>query len=202
MKKITLVTVLFFGSLFFACSLHADQGRAPVPFSADMITYGAKGKIFASADGMRMEMTEPESGMQIIMIENYARQVLLVCADEGEKVCTEMPMDLNFAHEDDDDQDLFLIFGEPCAEKPRESKRLGRESLQGRSVEKWSCAYQDGSTSTTWYDIKLQTIIKAESDDGVFELTNIREGRVSRDLFDPPAGYSVFSMGDFFKGLQ
>lgn len=202
MKKMMLVIVLFLGSMFFACSLHAGQDRAPVPFSADMNTYDTKGRIFVSPDGMRMEMTEPDTGMEVIMIENYARQVMLLCADEGEKVCTEMPMDLAFAHDDDDGDDRFLIFGEPCGEEPRESKRLGRESLQGRSVEKWSCAYQDGSSATTWYDTKLQTIIRGESDDGVFELTNIREGGVSRDLFEPPAGYSVFSMGDFFKGLQ
>jgi len=56
--------------------------------------------------------------------------------------------------------------------------------------------------ATTWYDTKLQTIIKAESEDGIYELINIKDVRVSKDLFEPPAGYSVFSMGDFLRELQ
>lgn len=75
-----------------------------------------------------------------------------------------------------------------------ELKLVGKDTVDGRPVEKWalSMTQPDGKTtrSTQWYDPALNLTVREEWPGGyVRELRNIRVGPQPDDLFRVPAGY-------------
>lgn len=71
---------------------------------------------------------------------------------------------------------------------------VGRETLDGRQVEKWevTSTQPDGTTNRTfqWYDPELQIAVRQEFPGGfVSELKSIRVGQQPDHLFSMPAGY-------------
>ena len=75
-----------------------------------------------------------------------------------------------------------------------ESKLLGKEQYEGRSVEKWETtmtrAGQPAATSVQWLDPELAVPVRGKAPDGsTFELRSIRVGAQPADLFNVPAGY-------------
>ncbi|WP_291320996.1 hypothetical protein [Desulfonatronospira sp.] len=186
-----------------------------------------RGKVYASPEGTRMEMDILEHSAElsgVIMIENFTKNMILMCGQEGmEKTCLQFPVVID---QHDMDNYSFMEFGNPCPwdnddywddpiwdndyrddesyyadQGEVKATRLGTDNLHGRKVEKWRCEHPNGDVSTSWYDTKLQTVIRAEGSDGKFELTNIKEGRISKDFFEVPEGYELVSFEDHFKGL-
>jgi hypothetical protein len=180
-----LATRLGYMSLIVGCfmvlsSFHAAQAAPPVSFSADYTEvadgFTTKGKFFAGPQGIRMEGVS--DGEQTLMIVNFPKSVSwMVQVDEG------MYFEVPFRPED---SGTFLS---PCPEL-KQGKLVGRETLQGRSVEKWHCEGWGGKKDTVWFDDRLKTTVRSEGAEGdVFELRNIKEGTLSKDLFQLPAGY-------------
>jgi hypothetical protein len=71
----------------------------------------------------------------------------------------------------------------------------GKETLEGRSVEKWEVVVEapgrQPSHTFQWYDSELKLAVRQEfPGGGVSELKNIRIGKQPDDLFVVPAGYS------------
>jgi hypothetical protein len=71
----------------------------------------------------------------------------------------------------------------------------GKETLEGRSVEKWEVVVEapgrQPSHTFQWYDPELKLAVRQEfPGGGVSELKNIRVGKQPDDLFVVPAGYS------------
>jgi hypothetical protein len=71
----------------------------------------------------------------------------------------------------------------------------GKETLEGRSVEKWEVVVEapgrQPSHTFQWYDPELKLAVRQEfPGGGVSELKNIRIGTQPDDLFVVPAGYS------------
>jgi hypothetical protein len=71
----------------------------------------------------------------------------------------------------------------------------GKETVDGRAVEKWEVAVEASGRQTTrtfqWYDTELKLAIRQEFPGGaVSELKNIRVGKQPDDLFVVPAGYT------------
>lgn len=159
---------------------HAAQAAPPVSFSADYTEvsdgFTTKGKIFSGPRGIRMEGVS--EGEKTLMIVNFSQSVSwTIQVDEG------MYFEMPFRPED---SGTFLT---PCSEL-KQGKLVGRETLQGRSVEKWHCEGWDGKKDTVWFDDRLKTTVRNEGAEGnVFELRNIKEGELSKDLFQLPAGY-------------
>lgn len=175
--------------------LDAGPKGAPVPFSADwaILEEGQPqetGKYYASTEGIRMEGIA--GGEPYTMIFNFERK-LAWNVMASERMYMETPIDPDEPGSTDDVMGGLGSFGSPC---PRDAKatRIGRETLHGRNVEKWTCAVPRQETLTIWFDTRLQVPIRTEDEDGVFELRNIKEGRPSADLFLPPAGYTKFSI--------
>ncbi len=56
--------------------------------------------------------------------------------------------------------------------------------------------------SIVWFDPRLKTAIRVEEDGSIFELRNIREGRLSSDLFQAPEGYTRMSMPGMHMGAD
>jgi hypothetical protein len=165
--------------------LHPAQAGPPISFSAEYTERSegqtTKGKYFAGPQGIRMEGVS--DGEQILMIVNFPQNVSwMVQVEEG--MYFEMPFS-------PDDSGTFLS---PCPELKKE-KRIGRETLHGRSVEKWHCVGWDGTVDQVWIDERLKMPLRSEGADGdIFELRNIKEGRLSNDLFQLPAGYTKFEI--------
>lgn len=189
------VLVLFFvvsAVTFFLSGLNAGQTKKPeVSFKADFVMAEkgetmVTGKYYASPDGLRLEGVQ--EGESWIMIVNFEQGVVFNVMEE-EKIYLETP----FIFEDTEvtTEDVFggFAFGDPCPGEGTESRLLDRETLHGRSVEKWQCRLPDGEEVTVWYDGKLQVGIRVSDDSGSFELNNIDEIQLPHDLFQPPAGY-------------
>jgi hypothetical protein len=84
--------------------------------------------------------------------------------------------------------------GDPCAEHSDATcKKLGTETVNGRSCDKWAVTDKNGGKSTVWIDQKLHFPIKARGDDGSgVEFTNVKEGAQDASRFAVPSGYRKF----------
>lgn len=193
MKKVWIIAI----SAVIVCAvfivyvllLTSDIQGAPVPFSADWAHYvdGDElldgGKYYASAKAIRLEGTE--GGNPYVIIHHFSRKVSMVIYVPQREY-----MQVGIAS--DRLRDEFGLFGSPCPPEARES-RTGRETLDGRDVEKWICTYPDGMTETVWYDIRLEAPIRIDvRDDSYIQFTNIVEGPQPATLFAPPAGFTRF----------
>jgi hypothetical protein len=186
---------LVIGYTLAVSPLQADQRGAPVPFSADWIASEegepqVQGKYYASSEGIRIE---GESGEEdFIMIYNFDRN-LAWHVMAAERMYMETPLDPNQPGSTEDFMDGLGTFGSPCSADGK-GTRIGPATLHGRKVEKWTCEVPGEKTITVWYDKRIQIPIRSEDEDGSYELKNIKEGRLSVDLFLPPAGYTKFAM--------
>lgn len=184
MKKdlLTLIAVAM-GILFSNSALQA--GGFPVSFQADYVnivdSQEEKGKYYAGPEGMRMEgMMDGEAQ---ILIVNFSESVSwMVMKDEG------MYFEMPFNPEDSE------AYTNPCPALSVNQTMVGKDTLHGRSVEKWHCERARGGIGKVWFDPRLKTSIRVEEDGSIFELRNIREGSVSSDLFQVPEGYTRMSL--------
>jgi len=79
-----------------------------------------------------------------------------------------------------------LLAHRPCKGFP-ESKKLGTETLQGRTVQKWKCQHPEFGTVTQWFAPKLGTVVRDRTPNGeIQELRNIRVGKQPAQLFRFP----------------
>ncbi len=188
MRKLILSSVLMSLALVLSAANLQGQGF-PVSFQADYVDIceyeEATGKYYAGPEGMRMEGMM--DGERQIMIVNFSRSVSWIIL-EDERMYYELPLGPDAAED----------FTSVCAELSVKETMVGRETMQGRSVEKWHCEKFDGRVDKIWFDSRLKVPLRTEENGNIFELRNIREGRVSGDLFQPPAGYQKLSM----PGLQ
>ncbi len=86
----------------------------------------------------------------------------------------------------------------PCAANENYTcTKIGTETVNGRSCDKWEFSEKNGSgTRTVWLDQKLHFPIKSVGSDGdSFELTNVKESSQAASLFEVPAGYTKMDMG-------
>ena len=76
-----------------------------------------------------------------------------------------------------------LLSHTPCKGFP-ESKKMGAETLQGRTVQKWQCQHPEFGTVTQWFAPELGTVVRDRTSNGeVQELRNIRVGKQPANLF-------------------
>ncbi len=160
-------------------------GGFPVSFQADYVNITdseeTKGKYYAGPEGMRMEGIM--DGEAQILIVNFSESVSwVVMMEEG------MYLEVPFNPEDSE------AYTTPCPPMSVNQTMVGKETLHGRNVEKWHCERARGGIGKVWFDPRLKTSIRVEEDRSIFELRNIREKRLSSDLFQVPAGYSRMPM--------
>jgi len=73
-------------------------------------------------------------------------------------------------------------------------KKLGSETVNGRSTIKYVGTNSKGESGTMWLDKKIAFPIKWEGQKGGGELQNIKEGSQPASLFEIPAGYQKFQL--------
>ena len=185
---------------------HAGTPIVPIPFSADYTVTDESGELiengryYIGAEGVRMEIES--DGESIVTITNLHKGLHFVIMEE-EKMYIENAI---FTGEGESftKEDLLseMGIGNPCPVKHSKTKHLGSEVINGRTVEKWECHdTAEDEVITIWFDTRLKAGIKTECDGEIFEFHNIREGGLSSDLFNVPAGYMKFAMpvGSFFQ---
>ena len=87
---------------------------------------------------------------------------------------------------------------DPCAgNQDVTCKKVGTETVNGRSCDKWEATKKDGQKDTFWIDQKLRFPIKTQTGNVTTEFTNIKEGAPDPALFKVPAGYRKLDAGAF-----
>ncbi|HKD81507.1 MAG TPA: DUF4412 domain-containing protein [Candidatus Angelobacter sp.] len=186
-----------------ASAAFAFQG--PQPFSADFTSTSTNGnvhmngKFYFSLPNLRMDMADtgqhqnagPFGGKMSMIVDGVNKTAYMLMPDH--QMYMEFPMDQNnpFTQR----MPKFQSFsGDPCSvTEGATCKKLGTETLNGRTCDKWEMTEKNGEKETLWIDQKLHFPIKTVSDKGMTsEFTNIKEGAQDPALFKVPAGYRKF----------
>ncbi len=198
--------------LLFAVHLSLAQGPImPQPFSADMSysgtahgPHGAQdmdGKMYFGSGHMRMEF-QAQRGESIILTDFKTQVTDIVmpaqrmymehkAGDTPGRRPGMMPSIKPLADPSN-----------PCASKDGWTcKNLGTEEVNGRTCDHWQITDKDGKVTNTWVDQKLHFPIKSVTEDGTWELSNIKEGEPDASLFQIPAGYTKMDMGSMMRGM-
>lgn len=192
----------------------AAFAQMPSPFSADMSTTSSHGnlnmtgKVFLSLPNMRIDMTGatdkssgPMGGKKMsIIVDTPAKKMYMVM--------TEQHMYMEFSTDQDSPmthlpnmQAILKSGSNPCAARDGATcKKVGTESIDGRSCDKWEMTEKDGKVETFWMDQKLHFPIKMISGDITTIYTNIKEGPQDASLFKVPAGMQKVDMGSMGGG--
>lgn len=213
MKKICLTAisaVIILGVIFaLNTPLCAQSKGAPVPFSSEWGYYDEgklkeSGTYYAGSDAVRVEKIADSSvhhlgpdGGPYSVIFNLKDSVALIL---DHSACTyseqkDMRFGMYWSHR-------IGHFGTPCPQDTR-ARRIGKDTLQGRSVEKWRCTTPVNHQFIVWYDTRLQTCIRFDLDeefDEYFELFNIKEGPQPESLFMHPRDYISHSIAVHMEG--
>lgn len=178
--------------------------QMPQPFSADFTQGTANGrkvtgKWYLSGPKMRMEMNAPQQaksgpfgGNMVMIVDSGTKTAYMLMAQaqmymeipaSGARDMQGMQNLTNLAHGSD-----------PCAGNPDFTcKKVGTETINGRSCDKWEMTGKNGHKSTAWVDQKLYFPIHGQDSEGnVWDFTNIKEGAQDASLFVVPPGYRKF----------
>lgn len=193
--------------LFLAVST-AFAYQMPQPFSADFSTTSAngnanmKGKFYFSPPKVRMDMTDtgqhqagPFGGKMSMIMDGDAKMAYMLMPDQ--QMYMEFPTNANnpMTQRQTQWQDFK---GDPCTfdkEHSATCKKLGTETVNGRSCDKWEVTQKNGDKETLWIDQKLHFPVRVTNGQTISDFTNIKEGAQDASLFKVPAGYRKFDMG-------
>ena len=190
--------------------------QMPQPFSADMTTTSAngnvnmKGKVFFSLPKFRMDMAEnaqrqqagPFGGKMSMIVDGDTKTAYMLMTEQ--QMYMEFPTDANnpMTQRTPRWQDFK---GDPCTfrnEQGATCKKMGTETINGRSCDKWEVTEKSGKKETLWIDQKLHFPIKSTDGQVTTEFTNIKEGAQDAALFKVPPGYRKFDMGSAMGGKR
>ena len=174
-------------------------------FSADMKMSGARGqemtgKMYFGGQRMRYEMNA--GGHEMISIHDAKTQTSYMIMPQ-QKMYMEMNANAMRGMGRGPRMPDAKAFdpNNPCAnEEGYTCKKVGSETVNGRSCDKWEFTGKEG-TRTVWLDQKLHFPIKMVGNRGdTFELTNVQEGSQPASLFEVPAGFTKMDMGGMMMG--
>jgi Domain of unknown function (DUF4412) len=190
--------------------------QGPQPFSADTSTTSANGnlnmtgKMYFSMPRMRMDMDSPGGGKAAGPFGGKMSLIVDGPAKTMYMLMTEQHMYMEFSTEQNSPmtqrmpkfQDMFKG-SDPCAGREGTTcKKLGTETVNGRSCDKWEITEKSGKTETFWMDQKLHFPIKTIVGDITTNYTNIKEGPQDASLFKIPDGYQKMDMGAMGGGRR
>lgn len=197
---------------FCFCSLllAASYALAQADFSAEVFNSNKpdapQAKIYATKDKMRFEslQKDPRGGGAVIMnLATHSSTVLM----EQQHMYMDTPMQMTaqrnpyfFRARDVDDVcsdwlNLEWNKGGSC-------RKVGNETVNGRSAVKFEGTNSKGEAGTVWMDPKLRFPLKWQGKNGGGELRNIQEGSQPSSLFEIPSDYKKFDMGNMMQQHQ
>jgi len=201
MRKVFQVIVL----MSAACLAYA-QMPGSTPFSADMAMNmkdgkAMNGKIYVGGGKMRQEFNA--EGHEMIQIIDLQRKV-------SDMLMPQQKMYMEMAYGQMGQQRRGFKLPDlksfdptnPCAQsEDMTCEKVGTETVNGRSTEKWLFKNKKtGDTNTVWIDKKIMYAIRTQSKDMQMDLTNVKEGMPDASLFQIPPGYRKFDMGGMMGG--
>lgn len=71
---------------------------------------------------------------------------------------------------------------------------VGKENVGGRLATKWELVNQHGVHVYLWTDDKLEVAVRWHIENVTYDLTGIREGAVTDNMFELPPGYAKSDM--------
>jgi hypothetical protein len=195
-------------SCLIAFLLAASFALAQTEFSGEMFDSqkGSNGKIYFAKDKVRFESTnkDPRSGGVVIM--NLTTQTTTVLMNQQH-----MYMELSPQMASQRTAYNFFRTGDveaACSDwmqlpqnKGGSCRKIGSETVNGRSTVKYEGTNAKGETGDVWLDPKLRFPVKWEGKNGSWELRNIQEGTQAASLFEIPADYKKFDMPNM-GGMQ
>jgi len=174
------------------------------PFSADSSTTSADGKVhmtgklYVAMPKMRVDTNSAGAGT-IMIIDATAKTSYMLMPRQH--MYMEFHADQNKVLSPNMPKFQDMISGEPCAGRAGMTcKKIGTETVNGRSCEKWEMTDKNSKTTTMWLDQKLHFPIKTVTAEGMTsEYTNVKEGNQDASLFQVPAGYQKMDRGNMSK---
>jgi outer membrane lipoprotein-sorting protein len=196
-------------ALFVLASV-AAQAQMPQPFSADFSsttpnTPAKTGKFYFSQSKMRMDMTMPQGqgkgspfGGNVSMIINSTTHTSYMLMPQAHMY---MEIQATGAQDMQGMRNLESLShgGDLCSSNPGSScKKVGTETMNGRSCDKWEMTDKNAHKSIVWVDQKLFFPVRVQEYEGtVTDFTNIKEGAQDASLFVVPPGYQKFDASAF-----
>ena len=198
-------------SCFLPLLVVASFAWAQTEFSADIVETqkgeGPQAKVYFGKDKIRFEATKKDprgGGAFIIDLSTQSSTVLM----DQQHMYMQLPQQIanqrNAYH--------FFRTGDvenACADWLAQSwnkggtcKKVGRDTVNGRSTIQYEGTNAKGESGTIWVDPKLRFPVKWQGKNGSGELQNIKEGTQPASLFEIPAGYSKFDIGSMMQQHQ
>lgn len=178
-------------------------------FSADIVNLKKEGgglsKIYVSSSKMRLE-THEKGGLTAMIFDPASQKNIAIMSEQHMymemPIGQGMPMAYNFWRPPDPNdacpqwKEMADRFAEGSGKKLTSCRKVGGDSLNGRSAVKYEGTDADGKTGYVWVDPRLRYIVKVLGAEGSgFELRNIQEGSQPASLFEVPAGYTKLDLG-------
>ncbi len=192
MKSKRVFAAIFLASL--AMLPLPAPAQAPAQFAADMIItpesgQGAMtGKIYFGNQKLRMDMNA--GAHQMATITDMATRTSYMLMPQQK-----MYMEMNAAMAQQHQPDVHPYDpANPCAAREGYTcKKLGSETVNGRSCDKWEIA-GPRLTETVWIDQKIHFPIKTVGPSGTTEMKNVQEGAQDPKLFEVPSDFRKMPM--------
>lgn len=197
--------------------LAASFALAQAEFSAEILDTQksdtvSQAKIYMAKDKIRIEPAAGGTkgrgpGGSVIM--NLATQTVTVLMDQ-QHMYMEMPAQAqgqrmayasNFFRTGDVEA-ACSDWAQQARNKGGTCHKVGSDTVNGRSAVKYESTNANGDTSTFWIDPKLRFPVKWQGKNSSGELRNIQEGTQPASLFEVPAGYTKFDMGNMGGMMQ
>jgi hypothetical protein len=188
--------------------LAASFSMAQTEFSAEVFDSqkgdAPQAKIFFGKDKMRFESgkKDPRTGGAYIL--NLTTQTATVLMDQ-QHMYMDMPVQTanqrnayNFFRTGDVENACSDWLAQ-SANKGGTCHKVGSDTVNGRSTVKYEGTNAKGETGAVWLDPKLRFPVKWTGKNGGGELRNIQEGSQPSSLFEIPAGYTKFDMGNMMQ---
>jgi hypothetical protein len=185
-------------------------------FSADVVNQkqenGALKKIYAAKDKIRFEVEARNAAMgpsALILDEAQNKYIVLMAEKHVYMDAPQMmvrPLISKFWRVDDVND--ACPQWKKTADQAGVSKnwgsctKIGSDTVNGRSAVEYEGVSNKGEKSHIWVDTKLHCVIKTDAGAGGIELRNIKEGSQPTSLFEVPAGYTKFDMGNMMQQHQ
>ena len=193
------------------CSLLGLVANAQLPqftpFSADMQVSSTSARSPLAMDGKlhvaegHMRLDADSKGHQTAIITDFATKTVDILMIQ-QKMYMEHQMGASGPGMMNDPTTHMKPFdpNNPCAAQPDLTcKKIGNETVSGRSCEHWELTGKDGKVVNVWLDKSLRWPVKTVSGDTTILLTNIVEGPQDPSMFKIPAGFQKFDMGNMMR---
>lgn len=205
MRKLISIVLFTVIAGMFTCAWAAEKMKEPtVEYSADMIMSSDQGSVnskiyYALGGKMRWEMNA--QGQNVIMITRQDKKVAWTLMPQQS-----MYMEMNLT-------EASKKTGNNVNECDYDMSSQGSETVNGVSANKYkiaaSCPEDTKYDGTMWVTkdgimVKMDAVAGQGSDKGhiKIDLMNLQIGSQSAALFEVPAGYQKFSMGDISSMMK